>query len=81
MVSIGAYKAKTHLSQLLAQVEKGERVSISRRGKVVALLLPAPSTKNESLVETIKKLKTLRMGITLGKKFSLKTLIKEGRRF
>lgn len=80
MIAVGSYEAKTHLPQLLDRVEKGERVSISRRGKVVAILMPAPNPKTVSVEEAIQKLKTLRSGVTLGKGLSIKTLINEGRR-
>jgi prevent-host-death family protein len=43
--SIGAYAAKTHLSQLLDRVEHGESLTITRNGKPVARLVPvAPET-------------------------------------
>ena len=38
---IGAYAAKTHLSDLLDRVERGEELVITRRGRPVARLLPA----------------------------------------
>ena len=40
MQHIGAFEAKTHLSQLLDQVEAGQEVIITRRGKPVARLVP-----------------------------------------
>ncbi|MET0546460.1 MAG: type II toxin-antitoxin system prevent-host-death family antitoxin [Caulobacterales bacterium] len=40
MDEIGAFEEKTHLSQLLDRVEKGETVTITRRGKPVAKLTP-----------------------------------------
>ncbi len=42
MREIGAFEAKTHLSELLAAVEAGETVTITRRGKPVAQLAPVP---------------------------------------
>jgi len=39
--SIGAYEAKTHLSDLLDRVEQGEELVITRRGRPVARLIPA----------------------------------------
>ena len=43
---VGVHEAKTHLSQLLERVERGEEVRIARRGKVVAhLVAPPPSTE------------------------------------
>jgi prevent-host-death family protein len=41
MKSVGSYEAKTHLPRLLSQVEKGETITITKRGKPVAVLSPA----------------------------------------
>ena len=38
MVSVGSYEAKTRLAELLRLVEEGERITITRHGKPVALL-------------------------------------------
>jgi prevent-host-death family protein len=38
---VGAYEAKTHLSDLLDRVEHGEELVITRRGRPVARLVPA----------------------------------------
>jgi prevent-host-death family protein len=38
--SAGVHEAKTHLSRLLQLVEQGEEVEITRRGEVVARLVP-----------------------------------------
>lgn len=38
--SVNIYAAKTQLSQLVARVERGERVTISRNGRPVAQLVP-----------------------------------------
>lgn len=40
MREIGAFEAKTHLSELLAAVEAGETITITRRGKPVARMVP-----------------------------------------
>jgi prevent-host-death family protein len=37
---VGAFEAKTHLSQLLDVVEKGDRIIITRHGKRIAELSP-----------------------------------------
>lgn len=42
--SVGVHEAKTHLSRLLQAVERGEEVSITRRGTEVARLVPPPVT-------------------------------------
>jgi len=38
---IGAFDAKTKLSEILRKVEQGERFTITKRGKAVANLIPA----------------------------------------
>lgn len=44
MQTIGAFEAKTHFSALLEQVAQGEEIMISRRGKLVARLVPIEKT-------------------------------------
>ncbi len=41
MVTVNVHEAKTHLSRLLARVEAGEEVVITRNGKPVARLVSA----------------------------------------
>jgi prevent-host-death family protein len=38
---IGAFDAKTRLSELLRQVERGERFTITHRGRAIADLVPS----------------------------------------
>jgi prevent-host-death family protein len=40
MTSINIYDAKTQLSKLIARVEAGEQITISRNGRPAALLVP-----------------------------------------
>lgn len=40
--TVNIYDAKTHFSDLIDQVAKGEEIVISRRGKPVARLAPLP---------------------------------------
>lgn len=44
--TVGAFEAKTHFSELLERAEKGEEILITRRGKTVAKLGPAPAKPN-----------------------------------
>ena len=39
--TVNVHEAKTHLSRLLARVERGEEIVIARAGKPVARLVPA----------------------------------------
>ena len=47
MKVIGAFQAKTHLSDLLEKVGRGESFLITKRGKPIASLSPLVSSKHE----------------------------------
>jgi prevent-host-death family protein len=79
MRKVGAFEAKTHLSALLEEVERGEEVVITRHGKPVARLVPAAAIDRERVDAAIAKLKELRAGSSLGG-LSWKELRDEGRR-
>ena len=42
---VGAFEAKTHLSRLLDEVEKGQSIFITRHGRRVAEVIPVPARK------------------------------------
>ena len=42
--SVGAYEAKTHLSDLLLRVHQGEEITITRYGAPIARLVPVRNT-------------------------------------
>ncbi|MFA6280829.1 MAG: type II toxin-antitoxin system prevent-host-death family antitoxin [Bdellovibrionales bacterium] len=81
MITVGSFEAKTHLAALLDRVAAGEEIAISRRGKIVARLVPdaAAETKKMSAAEVIAGLKENRKGTSLGG-ISWKELRDEGRR-
>ena len=58
---IGAYEAKTHLSDLLDRVERGEELVITRHGKPVARLIPALSGHDVAKAKTaVRELAAIR---------------------
>ena len=61
MREIGAYAAKTHLSELLAAVERGEEVRITRRGQPVARLVPDGAASDRAAA--LRELRSLRDGL------------------
>jgi prevent-host-death family protein len=77
--SIGAYEAKTHLPRLLDEVENGERITITKHGRPVAVLVPASAAGRPDADEALARIRDLRRGITLGG-LSIRELIDEGRR-
>lgn len=80
MKQVGSYEAKTHLARLLDEVLRGEKISITRKGIPVAILIPFPSGQKPAPEDAIQKLKLFRHNLTL-KGLSLKEMIKEGRKY
>jgi prevent-host-death family protein len=79
MAEVGAFEAKTHLSHLLDQVERGETITITRHGKPVARLIPVAGSSRDERLRAVTDLKALRAGQTLGG-VPVRELIDEGRR-
>jgi prevent-host-death family protein len=78
MKSVGAYEAKTHLSQLLSEVEHGERIAITKHGHTVAMLVPVGEV--DSVVEAIASIRQNRKGVKIGRDLSIAEMKKEGRK-
>lgn len=79
MRSIGAYEAKTHLPRLLDEVAKGERITITKHGHPVAILVPPDAVARPDADAALARIRELRRGIRLGG-LSIRELIDEGRR-
>ena len=80
MLEIGAFEAKNRLAALLDAVERGEEVTITRRGRPVAKLVRHESTIDRSkAIEAVEQLRAMRKGVTLGD-MTIKELIEESRR-
>lgn len=60
MESIGAFDAKTRLSELLARAESGESFVITKHGRPVARLVPENAEDARRVSEAIAHLKSLR---------------------
>ncbi|MDY0000369.1 MAG: type II toxin-antitoxin system prevent-host-death family antitoxin [Polyangia bacterium] len=78
MSQIGAYDAKTHLPKLLERVARGERITITKHGVPVAVLVPAGPVPAEDRSEVIAELKAFRAGRRLEGE-SLREMIEAGR--
>ena len=79
MTTIGSYEAKTHLSQLLDRVAKGERILITRHGIPVAALIPPEPRFTADIGESIARLRKFGKGRAL-KGLTIRDMIEEGRR-
>ena len=60
MREIQASEAKTHLPQLLDDIERGETVIITRHGRPIARLIPEASISRDLRIEMVERLKALR---------------------
>ena len=78
MIEIGAYDAKTKLSELLKQVQAGESFLITKHHIPIARLIPSDAEDKKPLEDTIQELSVFRKGKAL-RGLSLKDLIEEGR--
>ncbi|MGH9438290.1 MAG: type II toxin-antitoxin system Phd/YefM family antitoxin [Terriglobia bacterium] len=77
MRTVGLFKAKQQLSELVEQAGRGEPVGITCRGVLKAVLMPAPHKPQRPLQEVVA---SLRGSIRAPRGFRLKALIEEGRR-
>jgi prevent-host-death family protein len=60
MREVQASEAKTHLPQLLGDVERGETIVITRHGRPVARLVPDEATRQAEKAEAFAAIKELR---------------------
>ncbi len=83
MKTVPVSEAKTRLSELLAAVELGEEVTITRRGRPVARIVAAVESPAAALTQrergagAFARLREMRQGRTLGG--SLREAIEAGR--
>lgn len=87
MTTVGSFEAKTKLAELLDKVEAGETVTITRRGKAVAKLVPVSAEVDEAerarRRAQIEEIMRWRVGKDKGAKpgSTIPELIKAGRRY
>jgi len=75
--TLGLFEAKQKLSEIVDRAASGERIGITRRGKLAALLVPAqPDTSLKDVFEDIER---IRKRAKLPKGLKVKDLIEEGR--
>jgi prevent-host-death family protein len=57
---VGAFEAKTHLSELLEKVRRGDRVVITKRGVPVAVLVPPGEMEGREVAGVFEQLREIR---------------------
>lgn len=80
MHEVGSYEAKTHLPELLREVEKGGTVVITRRGTPIARIVPVDppgGTEVRALIARMKEVRRARPRLTRQEILDLRD---EGRR-
>lgn len=82
MNTVGAFEAKTHLSDLLDRVSKGETITITRHGTPAAMLVPVGPTGKKKLThrEIVEGMRALRKRIKPDR-MTVREMVEEGRRF
>jgi prevent-host-death family protein len=84
MPTVGAFEAKTKLSELLDKVAAGQEITITRRGEPVAKLVPVKPVGSKKEIEAlIEEIKRTRKGQDRGRLpgTSIKELINAGRKY
>jgi prevent-host-death family protein len=77
MKTVGLFEAKQKLSELVERAADGERIGITRRGKLTALIVPARSeTKLDDIFDEIER---IRKTAKPHRGLSAKDMIEEGR--
>jgi prevent-host-death family protein len=76
---IGLFEAKQKLSELVERAAAGERIGITRRGKLAAVMGPAPA-ENVELREVFDRIEQIRRRAKRVPGVTVKKLIEEGRK-
>jgi prevent-host-death family protein len=78
-MEVGACDAKKHLSELLDRVERGEAVTITRRGRPVARLVPIAARGKRPVQAVIDDILEFRKGNRLDG-LEIEDMVRQGRR-
>ena len=76
--TVGAYEAKSKLSELLDLVEQGRTITITRHTRKVAKLVPMKDPSMDRAV--FARIRAMRERLSIGTGVSAKDLIDAGRR-
>lgn len=79
---IGAFEAKTYLSEILEKVQAGQSFTITKRGKAVAEIKPIHSSKLEQGLAALEKARRIRASVKgVFTREEIKALIHEGHKY
>lgn len=77
MRTVGLFEAKQKLSELVGRAQEGEKIGITRHGRLAAILVPA--TPEGNLKEVFDDIERVRQRVKRPRGFRIKDLIEEGR--
>jgi prevent-host-death family protein len=77
MRTIGLFEAKQKLSELVDRAGKGERIGITRRGRLAAVITPVQPQRN--LRESFHEIEKVRKKVRMPKGLTVKSMIEDGR--
>jgi prevent-host-death family protein len=81
MATVKAIEARARFSDLLNRVARGEKITITRHGVAVALLVPVEQKVSKfTHREIVEGMRTLRKRVK-PRKLSVQEMVAEGRRF
>jgi prevent-host-death family protein len=78
MRKVGLFEAKQKLSELVERAGRGEEIGITKRGKLAAVIGPAPG--HDQLNEILDGMERIRKRAKPLRGVTIKDLIEEGRR-
>jgi len=79
MERMSVYDAKAHFSKLVERAENGRATMITKRGRVVAKLVPANAAKWDRS-SVLDEAEAFRKSVRIKGRVNLRKLIEEGRR-
>lgn len=80
MRSVGMFKTKTHLPELIKEVEQGEELCITNRGREVAFIIPVEKYYREKNEQILKQFVALKKRAPLGTPEEVIAMKHEGRK-
>ena len=85
METVGAFEAKTKLSELLERVAAGEEFLITRHGQPLARLVPASRMSRSDVAQAIEEFEKLQSTVQLNppgtERLTIRQLIDQGRKW
>ena len=80
MLTVGAYQAKTRLSELLGRVAEGDSITITKHGRPIARLVPVEEDVRRRASRAAERIRTRRVRLRTVPLAELVRSIHEGRR-